>query len=134
VGAVDSVGAADGSGHGGGVWAGVAGGCGAVAVAAAAAAVVVVVAAAAVSPLPLVCCWTSPCPLQVPLLSPQIPLLGPCVEQCLSLDLCLCCRTPESVLHLPSTLVADCDWLRGEVAGTGDLEDRSSLRGRKAGQ
>lgn len=48
MGAVDSVGAADGSGNGGGVWAGVAGGCGAV--------------GAAVSPLPPVCYWTSPCP------------------------------------------------------------------------
>ena len=60
MGAVDSVGAADGSGNGGGVWAGVAGGCGAV--------------AADVSPLPPVCYWTSPCPSQVPLLSLQTPL------------------------------------------------------------
>lgn len=46
---MDSVGAADGSGNGGGVWAGAAGGCGAV-------------GAAAVAPSPPVCYWTSPCP------------------------------------------------------------------------
>lgn len=50
MGAVDSVGVADGSGNGGGVWAGVAGDYGAVG------------AAAVVSLLLPVCCWTSPCP------------------------------------------------------------------------
>lgn len=49
MGGVGSAGAVDGFGNGGGgVWAGVAGGCGAV---------VAVVA----FPLPLVCYWTSPC-------------------------------------------------------------------------
>lgn len=46
MGVANSVGAADGSGNGGGVWTGVAGDCGVV----------------AVSPLPPVCYWTSPCP------------------------------------------------------------------------
>lgn len=48
MGAVDSVGGADGSGNVGGVWAGVAVDCGAV--------------AAAVFPLPRVCHWIFPCP------------------------------------------------------------------------
>ncbi len=46
---MDSVCAADGSGNDGGVWAEVAGGCGAVGV-------------AAVAPLHPVCYWTAPCP------------------------------------------------------------------------
>lgn len=48
---MDSVSVADGSGNGGGVWAGVAGDCGAVGA-----------AVAAVSLLLPVYCWTSPCP------------------------------------------------------------------------
>lgn len=46
MGVVNSEGAADGGGNGGGVWAGLAGDCGAV----------------AASPLPPVCYWISLCP------------------------------------------------------------------------